>query len=169
MLGRDALCELPLRSAGISRQHAAIAVAADPPGFSLRDAGSRNGTLIGGMPVSGAVPLAGEGAFALGDHCTVGYRVDGDPPRLRLHIEDGMDRGLVLITSASPAAALDLSDEGLPVKVAFRDGRPHLGPASEQISITLDGELVAHGSVQLVRGDAVIVRGPAGSEEIDVE
>lgn len=79
-----------LRHAGISRRHAAVDIDAD--GFHLRDAGSRNGTLLGGLPLAGRVPLTGSGVIGLGEHCSLQFAVDTDA--LGLEVLDGPDRGL---------------------------------------------------------------------------
>jgi len=70
VLGRDALCDLPLRAGGVSRQHAEIDRG---DGFHLRDLDSRNGTTIGGLPLVGRVPLADAGRFGLGDECSIDF------------------------------------------------------------------------------------------------
>jgi hypothetical protein len=54
VLGRDPLCDLPLRAGGVSHQHAEIE--RSDTGFALRDLDSRNGTSLVGMPLAGRVP-----------------------------------------------------------------------------------------------------------------
>jgi DNA-binding winged helix-turn-helix (wHTH) protein len=56
LIGRDRECVLTIPSGLVSRQHARIVV--DGEGATLRDLGSKNGTLIGGRRVEGEVPLA---------------------------------------------------------------------------------------------------------------
>jgi len=164
-IGRDPLADLPLRSGGVSRHHAEIGVLGAGR-FELRDAGSRNGTTIGGVPLAGPVPLAGAGQFALGDHCTIDFDVAGPPAgaaaALHLHIEGGLDRGLELLAVAD-GERVDLATGGLPVDVEFHHGRPWLGRGGAA-EVRLNGEPVGEIRVQLVRGDALIVDGT----EIDV-
>lgn len=161
LIGRDALCDLALRSGGISRRHAEIL--AGDGGYRLRDAGSRNGTLIGGMPITRPVPLEGSGHFALGDDVEIAFEVTGEPPLLSLHIESGLDRGSRLL--AAPAGApIELGAVGLPVQITFRDGRPLLGPARPDVRVLLRGEAIAAGQVQLVHGDQLAIDGV----EVDV-
>ncbi|HEY6034942.1 MAG TPA: FHA domain-containing protein, partial [Kofleriaceae bacterium] len=93
VIGRDALCDLPLRAGGVSRQHAEID--RTPDGFQLRDLDSRNGTSLAGMPLVGKVPLAGAGRFGLGDECTIDFEVTGGILTLRL--ANGLDRGVALV------------------------------------------------------------------------
>jgi DNA-binding winged helix-turn-helix (wHTH) protein len=55
ILGRETEGGLRLDSPTVSRRHARIVVAGG--GATLEDLGSKNGTLLGGKPVSNAVPL----------------------------------------------------------------------------------------------------------------
>jgi hypothetical protein len=150
VLGRDALGDVALRSAGVSRQHAVVR--RDAGGYALEDLGSKNGTRLGGLTLAGALPLVGAGGFALGDACEIGFRLDGAV--LRLSIERGLDRGLVVLC-APPDAAIDLAVAGLAATLRFVDGRPRLGGAA----LDLGGRRVAQGDVQLVIGDQLVVGG----------
>lgn len=164
VLGRDPLCELTLRTGGISRRHAEIAIAGASRGgdgsrFSLADAGSKNGTLIAGMPIAGSVPLEGEGRFDLGEHCTLAYRVTGAPAHLRLCIERGMDRGHFLILGG-PGETIALDDElDLPIAVELRRGRPLLTCTGSDVEVTLDRKDIAQGAIQLIHGDQLVIAG----------
>jgi tetratricopeptide (TPR) repeat protein len=156
LLGRDPLCDLVLRSGGVSRRHSEIGIeeAGGEVAYLLRDAGSRNGTRVGGMPVTGAVPLAGTGSFALGDDCEVGFRVEGG--RLELRIDRGLDQGTVLY-AAPEGQPIPLAGAGIAIAVQFQRGRPiALHPRQP---IQLNGERLAHGDVQLVHGDVLSVDG----------
>lgn len=160
-LGRDNLCELPLRTVGVSRRHAVITIAepAAEPRFHLSDAGSKFGTSIAGMPISGAVALADRGAFTLGHHGIVEYQVRGQPPHLTLLPTTGRDRGRAFV-AGGPGESLDLAHLlELPIAIEFRDGRPHLSRTADGVSLTLDGEVIAHGSVQLIHGDQLVIDG----------
>lgn len=164
-LGRDVLCELPLRAGGVSRRHAEIAIgaASATPRFHLRDAGSRNGTTIAGLPIAGAVPLTGEGSFGLGDQCSIEYRVIGEPAHLVLRVQSGLELGRVLV-AGGPGEALEVSAAlGVPVAVVFRDGRPHLERQGD-VRVQLGGEVIARGGVQLIHGDELVI----GGVEVDV-
>lgn len=168
-MGRDNLCELALRAGGISRQHTEITVA-DASGasdedarFHIRDAGSKNGTFVGGMPVDGSVPLIDTGSFALGEYCTIEFRVSDTPAHLCLHVDSGMDRGRTLI-AGGPDEVLDIGQFfDLPVAIVFRDGRPYLHRRG-QVDLELGNETVAHGEVQLIHGDQLRIAG----DEIEV-
>jgi putative methionine-R-sulfoxide reductase with GAF domain len=51
VVGRDADCNVVLEDDRVSRRHAVLV--SDPAGWSIRDAGSKNGTFLGGIPVDG--------------------------------------------------------------------------------------------------------------------
>ncbi|MGE3075010.1 MAG: FHA domain-containing protein [Dehalococcoidia bacterium] len=55
-IGRSPACDVVLEGDGVSRTHAVIAE--EGPGFVVRDAGSKNGTLVNGEPVAGLRALA---------------------------------------------------------------------------------------------------------------
>ncbi len=166
VIGRDSLCELPLRAGGISRHHAEIGVGepAASPRFHLRDAGSKNGTSIAGMPLSGPVPLIDTGSFSLGEHCTIDYSLSEDATQLSLRVTNGMDRGRTLL-AGGPGETLDLQPAtGLPVTIEFHKGRPFLAPHSDEVRLELAGEPSVHGKLQLIRGDQLVIDG----DEVDV-
>lgn len=147
-MGRDAVCDLPLRAGGVSRRHAEITVGAD--GFAIGDAGSRNGTLIGGLPVAGKVPLAGRGAVELGEDCRLEFEVIDGVAYLR--VASGLDRGRRLVIGR-PDQVIDLAPAGLPCEVAFTAGAPWLGRAAGPF--TLGDDRIGAGRVQLIVGDVL--------------
>jgi len=150
--GRDPLCDLVLRSGGVSRRHSEIAVSSD--GFELRDAGSRNGTRLAGLPISGSVSLDGEGEFELGDDCVAHYQRVHES--LRIDIRSGLDAGKSLWI-ADEGTLIDL--ERPRIKVRFRDGRPILSRDRAGLRLLLNGEQLAYGDVQLIHGDQLSVDG----------
>lgn len=156
LMGRDQLCDLLLRSGNVSRRHAEISVRdGSDERFLLSDAGSRNGTHVGGMPISGAVPLIDSGSFDLGDEYTVDYQVDGR--QLSLEVSRGMDRGKQLIVVAE-GDSVDLQQQtGAPVRLRFERGRPFVQVA-DGVALTLNNEPCATGA-QLIHGDLVVADG----------
>jgi len=162
-IGRDALCDLVLRTGGVSRRHSEIEVTASGGPFLLRDAGSRNGTAIGGMPIAGRVPLHGTGSFELGDDCRLDFETTGTPEVLRITVATGVDRGARLIAAAD-GDRIDLALIDLAGDVVFANGRPWLGKGRAR-ELVFNGELLGAGRVQLIRGDVVLIDG----EEIDVQ
>ncbi len=163
VIGRDPQCDLVLRSAGVSRRHAEVQVevAADGAGaglrFALRDAGSRNGTRVGGLPVAGSVPLTGTGSFALSDDCAIDF--SASPDLLTLRIDRGLDRGCVALIGIE-GSPIPLGAVGLEADLEFRRGRPILihPPGA---SLILNGERLMAGDVQLLHRDEIAL---AGSE-----
>jgi len=160
-IGRDPLCDLPLRTAGVSRRHAEIEVG-DAPRFTLKDADSRNGTTLAGLPLAGRVPLVGSGGFGLGDDCRIDFEVIGDPGVLVLTVATGLDRGVTLLV-APEGEKLDLATAGIPCDLVFGAGRPYLGRGAAR-TLEFNGEPLGQIRVQLVRGDRVVADG----EELDV-
>jgi tetratricopeptide (TPR) repeat protein len=156
-IGRDALCDLVLRAGGISRLHAEIL--ADAQGFRLRDAGSRNGTLLGGLPISGELPLVDTGRFSLGEECELSFRIDADKT-LRLEVARGLDKGVHVVVAA-PSSKLALPET--PATLRFDGGRPYL-EAEAGISLRLNGAKIARGAIQLVREDVIAL----GDAELEI-
>src|SRR3954471_7072788 len=144
VMGRDAGCQLALRDVGISRHHAQI-VAHDDGSFALRDRDSKNGTTLAGVRIAGALPLAGEGDFGLGELCVVHFAVTADA--LTLEITRGLDRGMRVVAGRG---ALDV--EGA-AELMFIDGRPRLSPLGGRL-LYLNGVHVSSG-IQLIRGDVL--------------
>lgn len=138
-----------LRHAGISRRHAAID--ADDEGFHLRDAGSRNGTLLAGLPIAGRVPLRGSGVIGLGDQCTIQFAVS--EASVVLEVLDGPDRGHRAVVVARSWTA-----PGGTFVLSFRDGLAIVRSAVPG-PLSLNGAVVQEPVVLLV-GDTV--DSPAG-------
>jgi len=64
VIGRDKDVTVPLEDVSVSRRHARLVVGAE--GATLEDLGSKNGSHVGGVPVTGAVPIKD------GDHLQIG-------------------------------------------------------------------------------------------------
>lgn len=158
VLGRDPLCDLTLRTGGVSRQHAEIEHTGEA--FVLRDLDSRNGTSLAGLPLAGRVPLVGMGRFGLGDECTIDYEVTGGTLLLRLR--GGLDRGIALIAGAA-GQRLELAPLGLGLDVVFQRGRPFVGRGG-CAQVTFNDEPLGDLRIQLIRQDRLLADG----EEIDV-
>ncbi len=157
LIGRDSLCDLVLRTGGVSRRHASISVSGDGDSavFELADAGSRNGTRLGGIEIADRLPLQGEGSFTLGDHAMIHYTAES--AILRLDIRKGIDKGAQLhATCDSQFLALD--DLGVDAILRFRQGRPILQYRGDG-DIFLDGEAVRNSDIQLIHGDLVTIDG----------
>ena len=159
VLGRDPLCDLPLRAGGVSRQHAEIERA--PDGFHLRDLDSRNGTSVAGLPLVGKVPLAGSGKFGLGDECALEFETT-PAGALIIRVTTGIDRGVSLIAGGE-GTKLDLAAVGVPLDVVFQKSRPMLGRGTAR-DVKFNDEPLGDLRVQLIRGDRIVADG----DEIDI-
>jgi FHA domain len=158
VLGRDPLCDLTLRAAGVSRQHAEIEHTGDA--FTLRDLDSRNGTSLADLPLAGRVPLVASGRFGLGEECAIDFEVTGEA--LVLRVRSGLDRGVALIAGAE-GQRLALAPLGLGLDVIFQRGRPLLGRGTCR-SLTFNDEPLGDLRVQVIRGDRLLADG----DEIDI-
>jgi tetratricopeptide (TPR) repeat protein len=147
-IGRSPDCTLPLRAASVSRVHAVVTVA--PPEYILRDGGSRAGTLLGGMPLAGAVRLIGTGQFGLGEECEIAWRA---AETLELQVVKGLDRGVTLIHVPEGRRVPLAPRLSVAARVWFDGGRPY-AEADGGATLLVDGEPV-RGSVQLVRRDVL--------------
>ncbi len=158
LMGRDMLCDFVLRSGGISRHHAEVKLEGEAPEpcFLLADAGSKNGTRIGGIRIEGSIPLEGTGSFDLGDHCTVSFTVSIDAPHLTLSVEAGLDRGTTLRAGVA-GERIDVRDLDFPATIYFQNDRPMLQHPGGVVR--LNGEIIAHGDIQLVHGDQLVLEG----------
>jgi len=158
VLGRDPLCDLTLRTGGVSRQHAEIEHTGEL--FTLRDLDSRNGTSLAGLPLAGRVPLVATGQLGLGDECAIDFEVAGGV--LVLRVKGGLDRGVALIAGA-PGQRLELAAVGLGLDVVFQRGRPMLGRGTCQ-TVVFNDEPLGDLRVQLIRSDRLLADG----DEIDI-
>lgn len=147
-LGRDALCDLALRAGGVSRRHAELEPTA--AGFTVKDGGSRNGTLLGGLPIAGKVALPERGTLALGEDCRVDFEIAGGV--FFGTVATGLDRGRRLVI-ARPGQVVDLAPAALACELCFTDGAPWLGrPGSWFV---LGDDRIGSGRAQLIVGDVV--------------
>ena len=164
-IGRDPACGMALRDARVSRIHAEIDRRGD--GFIVRDAGSRNGTRLGGVTVEGDLPLEGHGEIGLGDAVRIAFRREGSA--LRLEVSHGTDRGLVAFVCGGP-----LPLAGGAVVLRFAAGVPllEIAPGHGAAALRLDGAAVA-GAVELIHGDRLEIAGAGDSadppQRLDVE
>jgi hypothetical protein len=158
LVGRDALCDMVLRTGGVSRRHASIVISSDGDDtrFELGDAGSRNGTRLAGMPIDTRLPLLGSGTFQLGDDVEIHFEVLPDTPVLVLEVRAGLDKG-TRIFATRDRVPMSLQDLGVDATLYFREGRPPLQHPGGKVS--LNGESLAQGDLQLIQGDLLSVGG----------
>lgn len=146
VLGRDA--DVSVRGASVSRRHAEVAI--EEGGLVVRDVGSRNGTLVHGVPIAGDLRVDGSSEIGLGDDVEV--RVAIQDGCLHLRVLRGLDRDLVVL-----AGECALRPEGLRAEVSFEGGHPRL-TAMEGASAQLGRQPVA-APIVLLREDVIDVDG----------
>lgn len=158
LIGRDALCDMVLRTGGVSRRHASVVISSDKEStsFELGDAGSRNGTRLAGMPIDTRLPLVENGTFQLGDDVEIHYEVLSDPPVLALEVRAGLDKGTRILASLD-GVSMGMDDLGVAAMLYFREGRPTLKHPGT--SLSLNGESLAQGDLQLIHGDLLSIDG----------
>ena len=155
ILGRDVDCDLQVRGHSVSRHHARVLDS--DQGLMLEDARSRNGTLLGGLPLESSVQLPETGTIGLGSGASLAFEVlDAAGPTLRLQVSEGLDQDKTAVVSVSPVA-LDQVMAGAPALVfAFSRGRPVVN--AQAGAVLLNGARIS-GSAQLIRGDELELDG----------
>jgi hypothetical protein len=159
VLGRSD-ADVCVRGTSVSRQHAEIAL--EGGRFVLRDRGSRNGTLVSGMPLAGPLPIEGALEVGLGEDVTLSVRVSGTA--CEIEVVRGLDRGLLHVVGqgalAVPGAPaiLELDGEGAALT-------PLPGEAATLIPAGASTGRKVQGRIDLLRGDAIEL----GGARIEVE
>jgi pSer/pThr/pTyr-binding forkhead associated (FHA) protein len=143
VLGR-ADADFRVRGASVSRRHAELDVSGGE--LSVRDLGSRNGTLVRGLPIGGAFKARGSIEIGLGDDVTLNAEPSGDRA-LSIEVITGLDRGLRLVGGTGTLALA-----AHPFGVRFTDGHATL----EGRDVVLDGKRCAL-AVVLLTGDRIEV------------
>lgn len=188
VLGRDVLCDVPLRAGCVSRHHAEI----DHPGSAgmagnlLQAGGERaHGTSAAADHPPPTAADGGNAAFWLRDlgsrngTTLAGLPLVGKVPlngagRFGLgedcFVDYEVGDGIVLLTVATGVdrglcvvigegnRPLGLSRAGLGLDVLFQNGRPLLGRGATK-QVMFNGEALGDLRVQLIRGDTVIADG----------
>jgi hypothetical protein len=109
--------------------------------------GSKNCTTLLGVRVAGRLPLRGAGELGIGEECGMRFSVVGAV--VRLEIERGVDRGLLVLASPRPVPIGTLG------QLSFHQGRPRL---FGDRAFRLNGSAAAP-RIQLCRGDVVELDG----------
>lgn len=145
-LGRDA--DVVVRGTSVSRRH--VELEWGPEGVVVRDLGSRNGTLVRGVPIAGELRVEGPTEIGLGDDVPV--RIESHADGLELTVLGGLDRGLV--AWIGPGA---MPIPNLAASVSFVDGYPTFTPRVKA-SCILEGQRVV-APIALLRGDSLELDG----------
>jgi len=144
VLGRDA--DFVVRGASVSRRHTEVRV--QDGKVTVRDLGSRNGTLVRGVPIAGEMTLDGMTEIGLGDDVEV--RLEPQGTGLRLEVLRGLDRGVVALLGAG-----ELAIPGVRASVSFGGGHPTLTP---RVMVQLGRQSVA-APIVLLREDVIEIQG----------
>lgn len=110
-MGREGA--LSLRGASLSRRHAEVRLESEE--IVVEDMGSRNGTLVGGIPIGGKLRASGSVSVGLGEDVTIVVSKRG--ALLDMEVSEGLDRGLRVIAGTGT-----LTHPSLPLSVTFSAG-----------------------------------------------
>jgi len=147
-VGRGDDVEIRVRGTSVSRRHAEVALVEGA--LVIRDLDSRNGTLVRGLPVAGAIELTGQTEIGLGDDVTLEIRPDEE--RLHIEVRGGFDRGQQVVVGEG---ALRIA--GLAASISFDQGWAVL-TADPDTPLELSGQTCAL-PVHLLEEDRLSVAG----------
>lgn len=159
LIGRSD-ADIVVRGTSVSRQHAEIV--SEGGRFVVRDLGSRNGTLVAGMPLAGPLAIEGVIEVGLGDDVSVKVRPSG--AGIELEVQKGLDRGLVHVLGPGASdgacalpipgasAMLEIDREGVAVV-------PLPGESAELIPESAVAGRRVQGRIDLLRGDVLVIDG----------
>lgn len=153
VLGR-AEADVALRGASVSRRHCEIA--RDGARLVVRDLGSRNGTLVRGVPLAGALELGGDDEIGLGDDVAVQLAPEGRSS-VMITVMRGLDAGARFVVGDGAMRV-----PGVPASIAFPSGRATL-TADSGSALSLD-EKRCSTPVTLLVGDVIAI----GATRIEV-
>jgi pSer/pThr/pTyr-binding forkhead associated (FHA) protein len=148
VLGRTG-ADLCLRGASVSRRHSELTVGRE--GLFLADLGSRNGTLLSGVPIATRALVTGEGEVGLGDDVALRVRPDAPRVQARLEVIRGLDLGLRAVIGPSPVALPEAR-----VEVYFEHGFGRVVPNGGELH--LNGQRCT-AAVEVLRHDVIEVAG----------
>lgn len=146
-LGRSD-ADVLVRGGSVSRRHCEVDRRGDA--VVVRDLGSRNGTLVAGVPIAGEIVLTGPTEIGLGDDVAV--RVSPGAQGIAIDVVRGLDRGERVVVGET-----ELRVAGLAASFVFVDDRAVLQP-DPGIEVVLGAQSVAAG-IDLLYGDAITVGG----------
>ncbi len=147
VMGRSE-ADLVLRGGSVSRRHAEIVEVGG--GYVVRDLGSRNGTLVQGVPIARDLVVEGPIELGLGDDVLLQLRPSA--MAISLEVVRGLDRGEVVAIGAGVVPI-----EELGALVRFEPERTTLAVApGTRIGL---GDRSVGAEVDLLRGDVLVVNG----------
>lgn len=152
--------EIVVRGTSVSRRHAELALAEGR--VVLRDLGSRNGTLISGVVLAGALTLDAPLEVGLGDDVTLSVRAVADG--VAVEVIKGLDRGAQYVVGLGGAGgAGTLTMPGLPATLEVDAEGVALSPLGGEVAeLVPEGAATGrrvHGRIDLLRGDVILLAG----------
>lgn len=145
-VGRDA--DVVIRGTSVSRRHTSLTRETDE--IVVRDLGSRNGTLLAGVPIAAELRVKGTTELGLGDDVTL--RVEPVKNAIRIEVMGGLDRGQVVWVGSGALRASRLA-----ATVTFPSGHPTITPDAG-VKARLGTQSVA-APVNLLAGDTLEIDG----------
>lgn len=139
--------DVRVRGTSVSREHTEVALRGGRA--YVADKGSRNGTLVGGVPIAGELELGGPTELGLGDD--VRLEVTPSGATIGIDVLSGFDRGERFRLGEGT-----LMVEGTAARLSFPEGWALL--SAEGAELTLDGRACTMG-VHLLSGDQLVVGG----------
>lgn len=133
VMGRGDDVEIRVRGTSVSRRHAEVALV--DGALVVRDLDSRNGTLVRGVPMAGAIELAGPTEIGLGDDVPLEVRPRGGA--VVVEVRGGFDRGARIIVGEGA-----LRDAELAASITFDAGWAVL-TGDADAALTLEGQTCA--------------------------
>jgi tetratricopeptide (TPR) repeat protein len=150
VIGR-AEADVVLRGSSVSRRHCEVDLRDDV--VVVRDLGSRNGTLVAGVPIGGEIALSGPTEIGLGEDVAILVRsgeVGKDERGLIIDVIRGLDRGERILAGRG-----ELRVAGIPGSFVFVEDRAVVKP-DPGVSAVLGSQKVAT-AVDLLIGDVLTV------------
>lgn len=158
VFGRDPRAEIPLRDPGVSRRHAVLSIIEDQ-GYTVTDAGSRQGTFLGGARVTEPVLLAGDAELQLGPSCRLSIRQPA-PERAIVRGTSALDSGVLVLVGRGRLPLGDLIPQATGAWIEFEAPTVSLMHPPE-LPVRIRGTL-ASPRIDLLRGDRLEI-GQIGS------
>lgn len=140
--------DVVVRGGSVSRQHCEIARRGEE--VVVRDLGSRNGTLLAGVPIGREIALSGPTEVGLGDD--VSLRVSPGAQGIAIEVLRGLDRGERVV-----AGEQELRVDGLGATFVFVDDRAVMQP-DPGVDVVLGAQKVA-AAIDLLYGDVMTIGG----------
>lgn len=145
-VGRDA--DVVIRGTSVSRRHTSLTREATE--IVVRDLGSRNGTLLAGVPIAAELRIKGATDLGLGDDVTL--RVEPVKSSMRIEVMGGLDRGQIVFVGSGA-----LRMPRLAATITFPSGHPTITPDAGA-KARLGTQSVA-APVNLLAGDTLEIDG----------